>query len=215
MPRHSGLRKRALVTAGVLIGSIVLLQTAGRGERVSPRRPLRDLPAALGAWQGTDQPLEQRVVDAAGVDEYINRVYRDGNGNRVALYIGYYASQRTGDTIHSPKNCIPGSGWEPVRADWLAIAIPGAEPTVVNDYLIQKGRERELVLYWYQARGRVVASEYWAKFWMVHDAITRNRTDGALVRVVTGTPGGEAEARARAVEFVQALYPRLKDFVPN
>lgn len=215
MPRHSGLRKRALVTAGVLVGGIVLLHTVSRGERVSPRRPLRDLPVALGAWQGTDQPLEQRIVNAVGVDDYINRAYRDGNGNTVQLYIGYYASQRTGDTIHSPKNCLPGAGWEPVRADRLAIAMPGTAPMVVNDYLIQKGRDRELVLYWYQARGRVVASEYWAKFWMVHDAITRNRTDGSLIRVVAGTPGDEAQARARAVEFVRALSPWLKEFVPN
>jgi EpsI family protein len=131
------------------------------------------------------------------------------------LYVGYYQSQRTGETIHSPKNCLPGSGWEPVRAGHLTIAMAAAPAIVVNEYLVEKGPAQYLVLYWYQAHGRVIASEYSGKVWLVFDGITRNRTDAALIRVLTPTRDGEDQARTRAVQFVQALYPRLNTFIPD
>ncbi len=207
--------RRVLITAGVLVGGFLLLHGVSHGERISLHRPLREVPLALEDWKGREQPLEQRFVEAAGVDDYLNRIYVDSGGNPVALYVGYYNSQRTGDTIHSPKNCLPGSGWEPVRSGRLKIEVPNGPPILVNEYVVEKGLERDLVLYWYQGRGRVVASEYWGKVWQVVDAITRNRTDGALVRVWTPTQDGDRKARARAVEFVQTLYPRLSQLLPN
>lgn len=212
---NRALQTRVLVTAGLLVCALVFLHGVSHGERMSLRRPLREIPLTLGSWTGEERPLEQRIVEAAGVDDYLNRIYTDPAGNPVRLYLGYYGTQRTGDTIHSPKNCLPGSGWEPVGAGRLAIAVPNGANIVVNDYLVEKGLDRQLVLYWYHARGRVEASEYWAKVWLVSDAITRNRTDGALVRLVTPTRDGEGRARARAVEFAQALYPHLNKFVPD
>ncbi len=207
--------RRVLITAGVLVGAFVLLHGVSHGERISLHRPLREVPLALGDWKGREWPLEQPIVEVLGVDDYLNRVYVDGSGNSLGLYVGYYSSQRTGDTIHSPKNCLPGSGWEPVRSGRLTIEVPDRPPIVVNEYLVEKGLERDLVLYWYQGRGRVVASEYWGKVWTVVDAITRNRTDGALVRLFIPTRDGDAKARSRAVEFVQTLYPRLSAYIPN
>ena len=114
------------------------------------------------------------------------------------LYIGYYTSQKNGDTIHSPKNCLPGAGWDPIHSEYIAIAIPGDRKIVVNEYVIQQNQDQELVFYWYRGRGRVIASEYAGKFWMMADAITRKRTDGALVRLITPMSDGEAQARAPA-----------------
>ena len=124
------------------------------------------------------------------MDEYLNLVYSKTADLPIGLYIGYYKSQREGDTMHSPLNCLPGAGWAPESQSYLTIPVstsPGAapQPITVNRYLIRKGADRQLVLYWYQSHGRVVASEYSSKIFMVLDAIRTNRTDGALVRVIT------------------------------
>ena len=179
------------------------------------RQPFDQLPISMDGWQGQNDSLEERIITALGVSDYVNRAYINGRSQRVDLYVGYYQSQRAGETIHSPKNCLPGAGWEPVRAGRLAISMAAGPPIVVNEYLVEKGPAQYLVLYWYQAHGRVIASEYSGKAWLVYDAITRNRTDEALVRVLTSTKNGEDQARARVVQFVQALYPRLSTFIPN
>lgn len=206
---------RLWITAGLLIGSFVLLHMVSHGEAVVPHQPLRDLPYNLGSWTGTEQPLEGRIVQAVGVSDYTNRIYSGQQVGLTQLYVGYYASQRTGDTIHSPKNCLPGAGWDPLQSGYTKISVPGGRQIVVNEYVIQQGLDKELVFYWYQDRGRVIASEYSAKFWMVADAISRNRTDGALVRLVTPLGDSEVDARARLVDFTQILFPYLEIALPN
>ena len=206
---------RFIITVGILLAGIVLLHGVSHGEPVPLRQPLGHLPMAMDGWLGQDDPLEARIVSALGVSDYVNRAYMSGGGQPVGLYVSYYRSQRTGETIHSPKNCLPGAGWEPVRAGRLTIPIAAAPAIVVNEYLVEKGPAQYLVLYWYQAHGRVIASEYRGKAWLVFDAITRNRTDEALVRVLTPTRNGEDQARAHAVKFVQALYPHLSRFIPD
>ncbi len=210
-----GFQKRVWITAALLAAAIVVLQGVSHGERVPLCRPLAGIPLLLGDWQGQEAPLEGRIVEAAGVDDYVNRIYSRPGAVPVGMYVGYYSSQRTGDTIHSPRNCLPGTGWQPLRSGRLEVTLPGKGPMLVNEYLVAKGLERELVLYWYQARGRVVASEYSAKLWMVVDAITRNRTDAALVRLITPVPEGDAQARARALEFARLIYPHLREFIPE
>ncbi len=208
-------KSRIWITAGVLAFGFLCLHGFGHGEPRSLRLPLRQFPAVLGNWQGEDQLLPKRISEATGADEYLNRAYIDPSGQRVELYVGYYRTQRTGETIHSPKNCLPGAGWEPLRSGRLTVSMAPAPAIIVNEYLIEKDGNRDLVLYWYQARGRVVASEYSGKVWLVVDAITRNRTDGALVRLFTPTRDGEAKARERALSFVRLLYPELGKFIPN
>jgi EpsI family protein len=207
--------KRVWITAGLLVGALVLLHGLSHGERVPARWPLRELPRTLTDWKGQDHFMDQQTLEILQLDDYLDRVYTDGKEHAVEVYIAYYSSQRTGDTIHSPKNCLPGSGWEPMRSRHLAVQVSNGPAIVVNEYIIEKGLDRQLVLYWYQGRGRVVASEYWGKVWLVTDAITRNRTDAALVRIITPMQDGEAEARARAVKFTQVLYPYLQEFIPN
>jgi EpsI family protein len=155
-------------------------------------------------------------VQALGVSDYTNRAYFGPSGaSPLSLYVGYYATQRAGDTIHSPKNCLPGSGWDPIRAGYATIPVPGGREIIVNEYIIQHDQYQALVFYWYQSRGRVIASEYAGKFWMVTDAISRNRTDGSLVRLVTSMGDGEVQARNRLVSFTQLLFPPLDELIPR
>jgi len=206
---------RLAVTAAVLLGAFVLLQGLSHGEPIVSRQPLRDLSYTVGAWAGQERPLEERIVQAVSVSDYTNRIYFADGVAPIQLYVGYYKSQKTGDTIHSPKNCLPGSGWDPVHSGLSTIPVPGARQIVVNDYVIQRDQNKQLVFYWYQGRGRVVASEYVGKFWMVADAISRHRTDGALVRLVTPMSDGETAARARLVGFTQGLFPQLDEIIPK
>jgi EpsI family protein len=206
---------RLWITAAVLLGAFVILHTASHGEAIVPREPLRDLPFSLVSWKGVEQPLNAQIIQVAGVSDYTNRVYVNQADAAVSLYVGYYATQRTGDTIHSPKNCLPGDGWDPIRSGYATIPIAGAPPIVVNEYVIQRDTDQDLVFYWYQGRGRVIASEYAGKVWMIADAISRNRTDGALVRLITPITDGEAKARTRLVNFTQLLFPHLGGFIPS
>lgn len=206
---------RLWTTVGLLLGAYLLLHSVSHGEAIILHQSLRDLPYRMGNWKGQEEPLPERIVQAVGVSDYTNRVYFQSANAPVQLYVGYYASQRTGDTIHSPKNCLPGAGWEPVFAGYATIPVAGGRKIVVNDYIIQKELDREMVLYWYQGRGRVIASEYAGKFWMVADAISRNRTDGALVRLVTPMNDSEVKARMRLIGFAQSLFPDLDAIIPR
>jgi EpsI family protein len=206
---------RMWVTAGVLLGTFILVHSVSHGEPVVQHRQLRELPYIVSAWSGQDRPLAQEIVKAIGVSDYTNRLYSGEGQVPVQLYVGYYETQKTGDTMHSPKNCIPGSGWDPIHAALATIPVAADRQIVVNDYIIQKDQDKQLVFYWYQARGRVIASEYSGKFWMVADAISRHRTDGALVRLITPLNDGEAAARARLIRFTQCIFSDLDNIVPK
>jgi EpsI family protein len=199
---------------------------SGRAENVMPsRQPLRGFPIQVGEWAGRANPdFDERVVRILGADEYLTRVYRQGTAPPVHLFIGYYGSQRTGAVIHSPLNCLPGAGWQPVdrRRVTVDLAATGepqrVRPIVVNRVIVQKGDEQQVAFYWYQERGRVIASEYASRAFMVLDAARYGRTDGALVRVITpaGSDAGDVEAAAaRTIEFVRAMFPLLTGYLPS
>lgn len=214
---------RIVILSACLIFWAAYVAHATQPEQVPLRQPLSKLSTQLGPWTGRDEPqLTSDIVSILGVDEYINRDYRDRSGRipaSISLYVGYYKSQREGDTIHSPLNCIPGSGWEPAKATRAAIAVAGAAaPIVVNRLIIQKGADKQAVAYWYQAHGRVVASEYWSKLYMVYDAVRLNRSDAALIRVISPVLPGETDENAaeqRVTAFVQTLFPRLDAYLPS
>lgn len=215
----SFLARSAAVAALFLLGSVAIAE-ASRTEPVLPRHTLAAFPSQLGEWEG--QPtvrFDQQILSVLGVDEYINRIYRSPHGQPIGLYVGYYASQRQGDTIHSPLNCLPGAGWEPVTRRRMSIEVPGSRPIVVNRLLIRKGIESQVVVYWYQGHGRVIASEYWGKIYAVVDAIRLNRTDGALVRIISPVPAsipeGERRAEEAAMGFARAAFPILQRHLPE
>jgi EpsI family protein len=162
--------------------------------------------------------LSPNVRQVLGEGDFLVRIYgRRSDEPYLDLFLAYFPSQRSGNTIHSPQNCLPGAGWLPVESGRIKLLRPNGKAITVNRYLIGKGLERRLVLYWYQAHGRVVASEYWAKFYLVADAIRMNRSDSALVRIVTVVDHNEALAHAqeRAVEFAQEILPALDRCIPE
>jgi EpsI family protein len=214
------------MTARLIVLSVCFLATAayashaGRPEEVLPRQPFQTLSSQIGRWQGREAPkLSDEVLAVLGADDLVNRWYLAPDEPMVSLFVGFYQSQREGDTIHSPMNCLPAAGWMPVVNDHASIQVPGrAEPIVVNRFVIQKGADRQVVLYWYQSHGRVVASEYWSKAYMVYDAMRTHRSDAALVRVISPMLPGEgstAAAERRVTEFVQALFPHLERHLPS
>jgi EpsI family protein len=176
--------------------------------------PLREFPYAIDVWHSEDLPFDDDVVQATGTDDYINREYYGGTAP-IELYIGYYKNQSSGDRIHSPKNCLPGSGWEPVSSSKLQIGSAHDLPVVVNEYVVEQGVHRDMVLYWYQSHERIVASEYWAKFWLVADGLRRRSTDGAMIRIWTTAADGDANARTRAADFARRVYPQIETFLKD
>ena len=175
----------------------------------------------IGEWQAVvDPPLGKEILGVLGVDDYLARVYYKPNAAGVGLYLGYYGSQRQGDTIHSPQNCLPGAGWEPVSEGRLQLSnVDGAGRDItINHYIIQKGLDRNVVLYWYHGRGRVVASEYLSRALLIRDAVVTNRTNGSLVRVIVPVTrrddGNLAPAETLAQAFVRAIFPTLDSYLP-
>jgi len=203
-----------LIVLFIVAASVVTLRSLQPQKFAILRRPLEEFPVNIGSWHGEDRPFDAQVVGELGADEYLNRIYR-GDEQPVELYIGFYGDEHSGDAIHSPKNCLPGAGWVPLRSADVQIGRANGRSLLVNEYLVEKGSNRDLVLYWYQAHGRVVASEYHAKFWLVVDALRRKGTDGALIRVWTTAGDGDAVAERRAVSFAQSVHRELGGFLPN
>ena len=209
---------RAGLASVLLLAALLILQFRSVGETVPVRKSLDLFPDRIGEWQGRQATnLEVEVLNVLKVNDYLMRRYVDVNGHSIWLYVGYWATQRRGGAqAHSPKNCLPGGGWEPVDASRLTVKLPPPYPPIeVNRYLIQKDRNMHVVLYWYQAQGHAVASELGAKVAMVRSALMSRRTDGALVRASSPVTGTVAETTARLVLYVQALYPVLGEYLPD
>lgn len=189
-----------------------------RGEAHAPRRALKELPADIGAWRqvGADERFDVETEKVLRADDYLSRSYALPNDRVASLYVGYYATQRNGATYHSPLNCLPGSGWNMTGAETVKINPRGGAPTFeANRYIIQKGDHRQLLVYWYQGRGRVVASEYWGKVYTVLDSARRRRSDGAMVRVMTPVTSSESAALDTAVDLAAQVAPLLPEYVPD
>ena len=188
-----------------------------RSETLPSYRPLDGFPKQLGEWRMIEQGvMEQDVKDVLRADDYVTREYAVSPEKVANLFVAFFKSQRAGQTPHSPKNCLPGSGWVWTIADTIPVTVPGrAAPMEINRYLVSKGESRSMVLYWYQSRDRVVASEYKAAAFVAWDAIRYNRTDTALVRVVVPVIDGHDDvATQTGVEFIQSFFATLRRFFP-
>ena len=216
--KPSGVLRFALAATLIAITAI-LLQARGRTEIIPQRMPLSSFPAQLGNWSGTDIPLDKETLDVLGPGDFLVRGYQDPASDLayVDLFLAYFPSQRTGDTIHSPQHCLPGAGWNPEENSRVTLSLPGHGPFPANRYVISKAGARKLVLYWYWAHDRGVASEYWAKYYLVKDAIRMNRSDGALVRITADMFPGETpdHAQQRILPFASDVVPLLDDYIPR
>ena len=214
-----------LNSKSVSILSLVLLAQASvfygfsRSEKVPVRRPLSEFSLTNTDWKMLeDVQMDQESLDVLKADDILSRLYQNKDNGQVAnLFVAYFETQRTGKAPHSPKNCLPGAGWVQEKSGTVDVAISG-EPEAVhlNRYVVSRGQNQSVVLYWYQARNRTIASEYAAKFFTVADAIRYNRSDTALVRVVVGVDGrGADHAVQAAVEFVKSFFEPLKQYLPS
>lgn len=206
------------LAAVLVIGAI--LATAGvRAQRsLALRVPLAAaLPAEFEGYRSRDVEIPTEELTAAGVSDYLSRMFVAGDSDSTAppvyLYVGYYDRQTSGRTIHSPRNCLPGGGWEPLTNTLTVIETP-AGPVAVNRYLIQKGRDQALVLYWYQGRGRVESNEYAVKWDLVRDAALRRRSEEALVRIVVPMTTDEDEVLRLATAMASRLVPAVALALP-
>jgi EpsI family protein len=207
---------RVSLSAILLFGFTVAFHTVSHGEKIPIHSPLSSFPRTIGAWQGQDVRLDSRLTDTLNADDVLTRMYSGPGLPPVGLYIAYFQSQRQGQTIHSPKNCLPGSGWTPLRSRQETIAVGERQAVNLNWYVVQNGLDRQLVLYWYQSHGRTVASEYIAKMNMVLDAIELNRTDGALIRIALPIESDdESETEKIGREFLREVFPHVKEHIPQ
>jgi EpsI family protein len=200
----------------ILLAGVVVNAWSYLGEARVERKDLSDFPESLGVWQrtGNDQILDSETLKVLRASDYLLRDFRKPDGQVASFYVGYYESQRTGATYHSPLNCLPGSGWTLSEPGKATVALADGSRFVANKYVIQNGEYKSLMLYWYQGRGRNVASEYWGKIYTVLDSVRLRRSDGAMVRVTVPIGDSEAKAEQAAIELATAASVVLPEFVP-
>jgi len=208
---------RALAPFLLLIITAWFLEARSRPEEVPPRTELKDFPRVIAGRDASDVAISTEMRKVLGDGDFMERFYLTDKAAPVELFIAYFASQRTGSSMHSPKNCLPGSGWTPVVSDRYSLRLTDGRKAEINRYIIAKGDQRQVVLYWFQSHDRFIASEYSSKIHLVLDAATMHRSDGALVRIVTPVIAGEGEqmASARAAQFAEASIPQLGPFIPR
>jgi EpsI family protein len=206
----------------LLTSTLFVLQSRGDVDQVPVSEPLNHMPQSFGSWTARDIPLTDDTLEVLGKGDFLNRIYtsdQPGSAGQppISLFIGYFASQRTGQTMHSPQNCLPGAGWTFDSQKYSEIQDINGKTYKVGEYVIGNGDVKQFVIYWYQAHGRSIPNEYIAKGFMVADAIRMNRTDGALVRVITQVLPSESleTAKERALRFTQQMAPNLPRFIPN
>ena len=225
-PEDAVIRKRTLpkpyiaVLAVVATTAVIVAAMPERVEISPQRKDFSEFPLELGEWKGKGERLEQIYLDELKLDDYLIADFVDGqNRNLINLYVAYYGSQRKGESAHSPRTCIPGGGWEITSLSQrsMPVANTRAEPLNVNRAVIQMGENRQLTYYWFQQRGRTITNEYLVKWFIFWDAMTRQRTDGSLVRLITPiAPEETLEQGDRRLEaFVKTMFPVLGAYVPD
>jgi len=207
---------RTLIVTAVLMLTFLVRLYADTTENTPLIKPLNSFPRQIGPWSGRESRFDQRVYDILGVDDSFLADYTNPQGRAINLYIGYYQSQREGDLIHSPKNCMPGAGWKIMQTTTEHVKLPDNGQSVeVIKMILQKGPHQQAVYYWFQSRGRIIASEYAQKVYLVIDSITRHRTDEAFVRLIAPiSAGAEEQAFNDLRAFTQLLMPVLGQHLP-
>ena len=207
----------------LLAGAATMVQVRGDKDREPPSVPLEQFPETIGSFTATDIPMDAETLEVLGKGEFMDRLYNPqdpapgANVGPVRLFIGYFPTQRSGQSIHSPQHCLPGSGWVFESSGVTDLTDKTGKTIQVGDYLISDGNSKAEVLYWYRSHGRNIASDYTAKFYTLLDSMRLNRTDAALIRIVVPLRLGEERATAhdRAVAFAEQVTPLLPPYVPD
>jgi EpsI family protein len=207
---------RLIMVVALLAAANGVVMLTSRTEEIPPVRSFNDFPDRVGPWQGKRGTLDDDIYNVLGVEEYVLSDFTRPPGRFVNLYIGFYQSQRKGDLIHSPRNCMPGAGWNIVETGREILTDPETgQPYKVASLVLKRGDQYQMVIYWFHSRGRIIDSEYMQKIWLVTDAIFRNRTDGSFVRLITPFKNSRQEAVLLLKEFAGHLKPLLDDYIPS
>lgn len=210
--------KPAILLTILLLTQAAMLFAFTQREPTPMTRPLSELPPVLGNWMKVqDGVIDDETRDVLKADDLLNREYISGNGDQSVLFVAMFQSQRNGKAPHSPKNCLPGSGWIQETTGTVHIDVPGqAIPIEANRYVVAKGDSKAVVIYWYQSRERSVATEYWAKYYVILDAIRYNRTDTSIIKTTTMVgPKGAQYAEDSTKDLIRAAYPVLLTYLPH
>ncbi len=209
---------RFAVVALALASTAVFLQARGRNDVLPTRTVLVSFPAELGGWEGADTPIPQEILKKLGPGEFLQRVYRDQKTGDpdVDLYVVYHPNQHALQH-HLPEECLVGSGWSLTESGTTILSLAGDPPFPANRYLITKGSDRQLVLFWYWAHGRRLASQDRAEYYLILDSLLRNRADNALIRINTRLRAGEEpeDAQQRLLSFAAQINPLLNNYIPR
>jgi EpsI family protein len=211
--------KRTIIASIIMISTMICVHYMSYSEDVKLNKPFSTFPKKIGEWTGKEEHFDQAVYDVLGVSDSYLANYSNREGNGVQIYIGYYESQREGQQIHSPKNCMPGSGWNITETSLEDITLKGDDSQKkikVIKLLLEKDNQKQVVLYWYQSNGRFISSEYSQRMYMVIDSITKHRTDGSFVRLISPVQNNDEEAAVKHLkDFTVELIPVLKEYIPS
>lgn len=210
----------AIISVLLAVSAIVLHFYVGQVVDVPIKKPLSTFPHEIGDWRWIDQAsVDDAAIKKLGLDDYIQYDYSRANGDSLNLYVSYFTRTGSGGKgYHSPKNCMPGSGWDVVDSKPLELIITGSKPFVakISIMVMQKGADKQIVFYWYQCRGRIIHSEYLDKIYLVLDSMFKQRSDGAFIRIIAPVSDGQ---QAKPVEylkdFTSHLIPVLDEYLPG
>ncbi len=206
---------RYFIVIALLAGTILYSQLRSDGRPVSIVKPLEAFPIQIDGWSGTTQKFSQNVYDILGVDDSVLVDYKNGKKDKVSMYVGYYESQKQGEIIHSPKNCMLGSGWQPIEISEIKISLDTGEIPVMK-MIVGKHSQKRVVLYWYQSGNRAVANEYFQRLYFIHDSIRYNRTNAAFIRFISPVSGDDYEGSLQLLtNFIKKIMPLLNEFLPK
>lgn len=207
---------RSFIVVIILVAVAGITGIVSQSEAIRPNLPFDEFPLDLGSWKGRRTSLDTEVYNILGVEDYVLANYHNLRGEGINLYVGFYQSQKEGDLIHSPKNCLPGAGWNIIDTTRENIQFKGEKKSVsVVRLLLKKGSASQVVLYWFQSRGRIISSEYMQKIWLVWDSITQQRTDGSFVRLISPVAESEAKTMELLKKFAKQIKPHLDAHIPS
>lgn len=206
-----------VVVVVLLLGTLIASRMIEFREKVPIKKPLKDFPAQVGEWSGRSEAMDRMFLDMLRLSDYTIVNYSNGKRRMVSFYTAYYESQRKGEAIHSPELCIPGSGWTFQEAGGTDVSIGNGSLMRVNRAFMEKSGAKQLMYYWFSMRGRVLTSLYQTKVYNFWDALTKQRTDGALVRLITPVYEDEKpqDAETRLQEFTRQIAPLLREYIPE
>ena len=210
--------KQTLIAAAIMLITSTCIIFLNKSNDLPIKKSLSHFPVKIGDWQGTTSRFSEKVYEILGVDDSVLINYYNDDHDEIQLYIGYYQSQRQGDIIHSPKHCMPGSGWDIIETSLIPLSLKNqnGETIRVIKLILKKDFQLQAALYWFNSRGRVINSEYTQKMYLVWDSIIKHRTDGSLVRLLSPiTDQNEKKTIKRLKQFAEQIIPILNEFIPS